>query len=344
MPGVGPFVVAPTPRAADQAESTADRVARDGQSLRTHRWGFRPKMIMRNSSGDIPPSHQGPRLGHGRGSSLYNHQVTHPSIDHVRALQQIARNTKGSVLNRSLLLALTLVTVDVLLVAKLQQPSALAILQYTPPVTLFTGVLVNLLAVLLVPGVVVLATMSALAAVKGDSPKAIGDAVGATLLYTAGSILLDREVLINPLLVAVISVTATSAALAVFAIGRARSWSIDSGFVSVMLATIAITVIVSMLGRDEVRVAVSRPYLPAERIEVGDNDGSHDRTEIGYILDASDDGHWTTILREQTREILLVRSDLIVSRVVCRPAGISSPTPWWTIVDTPDAASIPPCD
>lgn len=237
-----------------------------------------------------------------------------------------------------------LVTVDVLLVAKLQQPSALAILQYTPPVTLFTGVLVNLLAVLLVPGVIVLITATALAAVRGDFSKALSAIIGAVLLYAAGAILLDRSVLVDPFLMVIFAMVGLCLILLFYIIGRTRSWSIDGGPAALLVVVIGLAALGLMLGRDEVRVAISRPYLPAERLELSDTADASGPTLIGYVLDSSDDGHWTTILREDTREIVLIRSDSIASRLVCRPAGITNPTPWWSIVDIPTAETVPPCD
>lgn len=270
--------------------------------------------------------------------------MTSSSDDLVQAVKQIARDTRGSILNRSLLLALILVAIDVLLVARLQQPSALAILQYTPPVTLFTGVLVNLLAVLIIPAVIMLLTVAAIAAAQGDFSKASSSAIGAILLYAGGAILLDRSVLMNPAIMAMLAMVGLLAILVFHTVGRARSWSIDRSFAALIIGAIGLVALGLTLGRDEVRIAISRPYLPAERLELNAPPSADESIEIGYVLNSSDDGHWTTVLSDDTREIWVVRSDSIVSRVICRPEGISSSNPWWSIVDTPATEITPGCD
>jgi hypothetical protein len=52
-------------------------------------------------------------------------------------------------------------------------------------------------------------------------------------------------------------------------------------------------------------------WLPAERIDI--NGGSE---RVGYILKS--DGGWTTILWDSDRSILMVKSENIISRTLCR--------------------------
>jgi len=114
------------------------------------------------------------------------------------ALQEIARNSRSSIINRGLILALLLTAMDVLLVAHLEQSSALAILRFTPPVSLFTGVFVNLASAVLFPIVIGLLTLGVIYALQRRLSRAFSFILGAFLFYAVGNVFLDESLTPDP--------------------------------------------------------------------------------------------------------------------------------------------------
>lgn len=257
-----------------------------------------------------------------------------------RALSAIARNTRGSTINRGLILAALLVALDVMLVAHLQQPATLAILRYTPPVTLFTGVLVNLAPVLLPAAVFGLAALALSSAAQGRASRAAELAAVAIIIVVLGYIFLDESLTPSPWFWLWLAV----GSLVVGGIYRWQSWfTVDGTLFSAFVLMVGLSMVINNLAENqELRNQLSRPYIPAEIISLQGEAGM--RKFTGYVLDLDQSGAWTTILVDQDRSVIIVRSESVTSRTVCPPEGVEIPTPRWTIIEPQHVASIEHCD
>ncbi|NHN56947.1 hypothetical protein G9U51_14340 [Calidifontibacter sp. DB0510] len=107
----------------------------------------------------------------------------------------IAHNSRGSIINKGLLLAAVLVVLDTLLVSHYQPATALALLRSTPPLTLLTGVLLNLGPVLITAATIAYLTRGASAVAQDRISTAVSCFGGAGLLMVLASYFVDGEAL-----------------------------------------------------------------------------------------------------------------------------------------------------
>ncbi len=272
--------------------------------------------------------------------------MTSTDYDKIRrthALQEIARNSRSSIINRGLILALLLTAMDVLLVAHLQQSSALAILRFTPPVSLFTGVFVNLASAVFFPIVIGLLTLGVIYALQQRVTRAFSFILGAFLFYGVGNVFLDES--LTPGLgfwFVGIAVAFVLVGVGSYLVKRFEV-SDDLSGLSVFVFFLGLACLVTVVSsNDDLRAALARPYISAEEITV--KQGADDSKLVGYVLDVDVSGQWTTLLLEHDRTIRIIASDSIAMRTVCRPATLSVPHPRWSIIDTPPTDVVPVCE
>lgn len=251
------------------------------------------------------------------------------------ALYAIAAQLKGSVINRGLLIAVVLVVAEALLMAHYQGASALAILRYTPPVSLFTGVVANLLPLALPLAMMAAFAASVTAWSASKTSTSISLLLATVLMWAASMVFVDEHVrppvwvflLLGVLGIAALLLTHTFPLLLVTESGGAA-------LAPVLVALSTVIVIGQIPNRPEVARAISTPFLPAERITMADR-----HTETAYVLDTSNE--WTTLLVESTRQIKIVRSNAVTAREVCSVLGTGTVKPAWAI--TKSSSAHKPC-
>ncbi|AKU18198.1 hypothetical protein [Luteipulveratus mongoliensis] len=229
-----------------------------------------------------------------------------------RAIWAVAENLRGSLINKGLLLAASLIVIDTLLVSHYQPATALALLRSTPTMSLLTGVLLNMGPVLINVGIVASLIRSVGAAAKSEDVAALtygGVALG--LLFLAGFVV-DESMLIRWYLMVAIVVPGLTAAY--FARKSADEDDLP-GLVHAVALGIGLACVAVYLSTDTVRQSVMHPYLPPERIVFSPSTSEQSSTEIGYVL--STDNAWATIMRERDRSIIYRPVDTLVSRDAC---------------------------
>lgn len=254
-----------------------------------------------------------------------------------RALWAIAKNAKGSVLNRGLLISLVLIVLDTLLVSHYQPQTALALMRYTPPVALFTGVLTNLLPIILPALFWLTAGLGVFAAARGEERGAFSYLSGSVVIFLIGALFIDSRVLPGGWVLAI----TLFAAFSVY--GIARWLERRDSSTEILFAMIFFVLIVFIGGQlwesQELRTRLATPFLPSERISFA-NGGSASPEITGYVLDVDQSGHWTTLLLEAERTVVIVPTSSITARSVCSLTATSF-SPQWAV--TPVGAGDPGC-
>lgn len=244
------------------------------------------------------------------------------------ALYAIARRLKTSIINKGLLLALILVVFEALLMAHYQGPTALAILRYTPPVALFTGVTANLLPLAL-PLMFLACLTAAASAVSAGRFTSAASLTGATVVcWICMQLFVDQA--IRPPVWLMLLVGAISLVASVATFRWPDRFISESG--SAVLEPIIVAVMVALVlgqasSNPELRKAVSTPFLPPERVSTATG-----QTETAYVLDSTSE--WTTLLIESTRRIEIVRTKDVTRREVCSVLGSGIVHPAWAVADT----------
>lgn len=226
------------------------------------------------------------------------------------ALRAIARNVRGSIINKGLLLAAVLVVIDTLLVSHYQPATALALLRSTPPLTLLTGVLLNLGPVLMNVAIIVYLVRGASAIAQYRISTAVSCYGAAGLLAVFATYLVDDDALISPF---VLLPLAAAMGVGGYVLSRGHEDNAESA--PPLAVIIGLAVFLGYVITHDVEPALTRPYLPAERIEITDMGTKRTISEVGYVVDA--DRSWSTIMREDDRSIIYVRTTDLRSREVC---------------------------
>lgn len=253
------------------------------------------------------------------------------------ALWEIARNLRGSLVNKGLLVALGLVALDCLVVAHYQPASALAILRYTPPVPLFTGVLVNVTPAVLPTIIMATLSRSAVSFAASSPQKGSSQLIQAVALWGASFLILSAPQIGTWWLYGVLIFVG-------FALNLA-SWHWASELVDaegnsiltpILTLLLVVTVVGSLLSSKELRTQLAKPYLPAENISIKNQSSP----VSGYVLDVND--QWTTILDEKTRRVEILKTDSVTGRAICTTQIDKGLSPRVPLV-TPAKASLPSC-
>lgn len=227
-----------------------------------------------------------------------------------QALWTIAHNVRGSVINRGLVLAATLVVIDTLVVSHYQPGTALTLLRHTPPLALLTGVLLNLGPLILNTSILVLFVAAVVGARNpGTAITRMGTAMA---LWFLSSFVVDASHQLPFWWLMVAAIGSIGLSVALYQLDE------DKAQVGQALALVlAFAVIGTYVPTKLWETAITRPYLPAETIDV-DMHGSVD-TVSGYVLGA--DSGWVTIMLDRDRSILQVRTDHVLARRLCLTKG-----------------------
>jgi len=242
------------------------------------------------------------------------------------ALHRIATALRGSLVNKSLLLATALVVADTFVVAHYQPATALALLRTTPPLTLLTGVMLNLAPVLLTLGVWWYACWGAVAVADRDAEQTLVRYGKSLLCLLLGALVVDEGQQVPWWGIGLVVVAG-------WAIGQWTSERVDRddeswGLITVMGAVAVFVALAQPTFKDRATLdAVARPFLPVERIEIlteeapgtADPQAPATQYEVGYVLQA--DEVWTTVMRHRDRSIRYVRSALVHGRTSCLAEG-----------------------
>lgn len=204
----------------------------------------------------------------------------------------------------------------------------------------------NLASVLFLPTVIVLVALTVIAFVQAQ-PSVYRYGLGAVTVYVVGNAFLDQNLTPEPIIALGAVVVACSITGVITYLVQSRSSTANETpnetlltFLTLILA--ATSVVATLSSNEELRIAVARPYIPAEQIQIHKSNGG-ERQVVGYVLDVDPSGQWTTILRDVDRTIVILNSETIASRTVCRPAGVTVPQPRWPIVTTPSIDVIHEC-
>lgn len=253
------------------------------------------------------------------------------------ALNRIANNLQGSLINKGLLLAMCLVAMDCLLVAHYQPEVALTLLRWTPPVALLEGALINLMPVVVpvIVGVAVVRAAMQLAGV-GDgnarSATALSSLMTAGALYVLSQLLLPEGLLrmgwmLAGVIVAILGLLSSE--------GRPRL-ATGLGVLAVSMALVgALTTVANAWGSDAhvLQTQLARPWAPAEILTWKEGNAP----TVGYVLTLSDG--WVTILEEGSRKVVMRPASDLVGREVC---NVGSPVvPRVLIVPRQDSLQCP---
>lgn len=252
------------------------------------------------------------------------------------ALYTIAARLKTSIINKGLLLALILVVFEALLMAHYQGAAALAILRYTPPVALFTGVTANLLPLALPLMFLAGSAATGSAASAMRFTKAVSLAAATLACWVCMELFVDRALrppLWVMLLVGVISLGAGF----ITYLWPEHLTSTTGGAVlePVVVALMAVLVLGQASSNPDLRRAVSTPFLPSERVTT-----TTGATTTAYVLDSSSE--WTTLLIDSTRTIEIVRTKDVIRREVCSVLGPGVVHPAWAVAES--GRPSPTCD
>jgi hypothetical protein len=228
----------------------------------------------------------------------------------------LARNARGSLVNRSLLLAFSLVVIDLLLVSYMQPTTAYALIQHSAPLALLSGVLLSIGPWLLQVATIYFVLGASFDAAVGSSPRLATRLLCTAVAVATTNLFVDRHLALSTAQ----GVWLGLAAAGVFIFGewltRGGPWDDDSAVrLTGLAALVAGAIFVGWYADGaDVREALVRPYLPAEVVFV-QTEGVPFRAEVGYVL--SSDATWTIIMREKDRHIVVTRTEAVLEREVC---------------------------
>lgn len=266
-------------------------------------------------------------------------RIARESDDAAWSLRGIRLHTRGSLINRSLMLALTLVAMDCLLVAHYQASVALAVARWTPPVTLFAGVLINLSPIVVPALIIVIAARTVVLLAQGESARGISALAWVLLLVAVGLTFVPRQTMfplwIYPMPFLVL--------LAVEA-ARHKEFSglqrLIAAGVALVLSIVGISGVVTTVnsgwGTDgsHLQRALARPFAAPEALQWRGTDAP----TVGYVLQV--DGGWVVVLEESPRQILVRPASDLIARHVCSLGSPSEGGPFLPLVPVQES---PPC-
>ena len=236
------------------------------------------------------------------------------------------RDRATTILNGGILIGLVLVALDSLVVAHFEVEAALALVRYTPPLTLLVGVVLNLgpiLAEYVLGGLLVaLACWGA----AGRLDRVVVAGFCAAVVFFLSNALFDKAATWSPArMVACAGGAVVAAVLLSKLIDRDL---IDVNAPSAVLILGILIASTALISDPALRQSVAMPYVPPERVEL---EGVVEPL-IGYVLDVDQSGQWTTIMTESSREVVVVPSTTVMSRTVCTLEPHTDTTPRWPVV------------
>lgn len=275
-----------------------------------------------------------------------------------RALDRIRSAAKPSWISRPIFLASIFTIADVLIVSHFQPPTAIALLRYTPPLTLLLGAFVNIVPVLLQPVLVVLVCLVFWNLLGDRGSAAVGYFVFALFLYVVAATLLPSQSLPSQSRMAVLIILGGALFAAHQNAGSVLKsvqrlfyrfpsdvvkWASKVVFGVGLFSWFAVCLGVVGEGFSEVwRSSVQQPYVPAELIDVA----GEPQPVVGYVIDVDNSGQWTTILIESDRTVRIFPSEDILRREVCATGGLARYRPQFTtFIDDaePDSGAYSEC-
>lgn len=245
----------------------------------------------------------------------------------VKALQSISRNSKASLVNRSLLIGLALLAIDALIVSDFQPQVALAILRESPWMAVLVGTLLNLLPIIVPVLGTTLLMFSAMKLCSADFRDGITKLVQSFLVFAVAWLTLDQKLVWSPSVMLCVFVGVLIVGLIV-----GSKWGYSDfveQFSGIIMLFTFVAAIALTLANSAVSGALARPYASAEIFTVGS--GNDTEQVVGYALSIDPSGQWTTLLVEEDRRLQFFSSENIRDRELCEPGEQARFTPWWTL-------------
>lgn len=254
------------------------------------------------------------------------------------ATYAVARASRASIINRGLLIATFLAVLNVTMVCHYRPESVLAVLRFTPVVTLFAGVLSNLLPWLIPTLSIASFALAVWAFLVRDPSTGLSRGLVAGLFYVVGLFFVDSALLPSTALV----VGAVIVAIAVIAVVNyaQERWDQDwSNLSALVFAVVSLTVgIGPLIENPQLRSAVSSPFVPIEELTLRGQEPF-----AGYVLDVDPSGQWTTVMLESDRSVQVVSSPTLVERTPCRPDHSPDGLPEYHLPEAKPLTRAPVC-
>lgn len=259
----------------------------------------------------------------GRPKSANGHPDLETSLERIAReqsrrsylLSALARNSRKSLVNKSLVLALALVSLDSLIVAHYQFDVAQGLIRSTPPVTLLAGVFLNL-APLILP---ILAlggfARGVIVATQGNLGLGISILLGSIGWYLASAALAPANLFPSiwmPILVISIGVAYSLGQGVDRRWANATAWILGS--ICCLLLILGVSSLVSQAWGEDLSVlktAAARPFAPPERLTWSGDPAP----TVGYVLQEGPE--WVVVLTEGDRKIVTRPKGALRARQIC---------------------------
>jgi len=233
-----------------------------------------------------------------------------------RGIWALVRSARGSLVNRSLLLAFSLVVVDLLLVSYMQPTTAYALIQHSAPLALLSGVLLSTGPWLLQLAFIYFVLAAAFDLAAGHSPRLATHLFFVIGTWAMTALFVDSRLALSPAQVVCLALAASSLGIGGAQLTRGSRWNDESLVSQIGVGTLFLGLVFVgwYTGGRDVRESLVRPYLPAEVVSV-QTEGAASHREIGYVL--SSDATWTILMREKDRHVVVVRTEAVLDRLMC---------------------------